>query len=114
MQGDDIEKKSGLKVIDCEKLEKIVGKIKNLLIHHMITMYDMLHKNDAPKDDIEIIDVKQSGDEAGENSEDLSLKQNRSQVSNTTAKKNDSTVDAFQRQFRPLLDKRIIISRKLT
>ena len=114
MQGDDIEKKSGLKVIDCEKLEKIVGKIKNLLIHHMITMYDMLHKNDPPKDDIEIIDVKQSPDEAGENSEDLSLKQNRSQVSNTTAKKNDSTVDAFQRQFRPLLDKRIIILLKLS
>jgi hypothetical protein len=100
MQGENIEKKSGLKQIDIEKLEKIVSKIKNILIHHMITMYDMLHKNDPPKDDIEIIEVKQL-----EGEENSSLKANFNQVSTTTLKKND-TVDQFQRQFRPLLDKR--------
>jgi hypothetical protein len=89
MQGDDIEKKSGMKKIDIDTLEKIVSKIKNILLHHMITMYDMVHKNDVPKDDIEIIEVNQQQGEG-------------SQISNTP-KRNDSTVDAYKNQFRPLL-----------
>jgi hypothetical protein len=120
MSGEDIEKKSESKNIPVEKLEKIVNKIKNGIIHNMTLMYDLSHKYDPDEfaekeEDIEIEEVKVEDNKLDTSqeffrsdsmmSENLQKQTSQSSIMSDT-KKSESRVDAFKREYKPLVDKR--------
>jgi hypothetical protein len=121
MSGEQVENKPEAKQVPVEKLEKIVNKIKNLIIHNMTLMYDLSHKYDPDEfnkkedDDIEIEEVPvEQVEKSGENSElfgsesaiseTINIKKQKSESSDI--KKQESRVDAFKREYRPLVDQR--------
>ena len=125
MSGDQFENKPEAKQVPVEKLEKIVNKIKNLIIHNMTLMYDLSHKYDADEfnkkdDDIEIEEVAvEEVEKSAENSElfgsesiqaiSENININKKKNENSEIKKQESRVDAFKREYRPLVDQRKII-----
>ena len=123
MSGEQFENKPEAKQVPVEKLEKIVNKIKNLIIHNMTLMYDLSHKYDADEfkkkdDDIEIEEVAvEEVEKSAENSElfgsesiqSVSENINKKKNENSEIKKQESRVDAFKREYRPLVDQRKII-----
>lgn len=119
MSGENVENKPEAKQVPVEKLEKIVNKIKNLIIHNMTLMYDLSHKYDPHEfdkkdDDIEIEEVAvEQVEKSAENSElfgsesmseSINIKKKKSE--NSELKKQESRVDAFKREYRPLVDQR--------
>ena len=120
MSGENIEKKSEAKVVPVERLEKLVNKIKNLIIHNMTLMHDLSHKYDpnefiGREDDIEIEDVQVESEPKNEESSEilasdslLSInldKQNSSKISEQK-KAAEGRVDAFKKEYKPLVNNR--------
>lgn len=110
-----MEKVQGEKTIPVEKLEKLVNKIKNGIIHNMTLMYDLSHEYDPEefkeKEDIVVDEVKVEEGKNPEGNEfyktNSMMSENLNSQSNTSAlKKSQSRVDAFKREYKPLVDKR--------
>jgi hypothetical protein len=128
MSGEQVENKPEAKQVPVEKLEKIVNKIKNLIIHNMTLMYDLSHKYDPEEfnkkdnDDIEIEEL--AVEEVEKNAENSELFGSESAIGensnikktkneNSEIKKQESRVDAFKREYRPLVDQRNINKNKI-
>jgi hypothetical protein len=120
MSGENIEKKSEAKVVPVERLEKLVNKIKNLIIHNMTLMHDLSHKYDpnefiGREDDIEIEDVQVESEPKNEESSEILVsdsllsinldKHNSSKISEQK-KAAEGRVDAFKKEYKPLVNNR--------
>lgn len=110
--GEEIDKKPESKSVPPEKLEKIVNKIKNGIIHNMTLMFDLSHVYDPEEfaekeEDIEVDPVKvEEGKEGEFFKSDSMMSENLNKQTSKTSIKSDTRVDAFKREYKPLVDKR--------
>jgi hypothetical protein len=116
--GEQVENKPEQKEVAVEKLEKVVGKIKNFMIHNMTIMFDLSHKYDPDEfkekeEDIEIEEVQVEnveksveGSELFESESAISENLQKQKSQSSDLKKSESRVDAFKREYQPLVNQR--------
>jgi hypothetical protein len=122
-QGEKIEKKEDEKVIPIEKLEKIVNKIKHIIIHNMTLMYDLSHSYDPTEfddkeEDIQIEELKVEDkpvlvEGATELLQDTLQAEEAKKEKKANAKQTENRVDAMKNNFRVYVNNPKIRDEKL-
>lgn len=137
LSGEDVSKPAELKQIPVDKLEKMVNKIKNAMIHNMVILYDLGHKYDAEEfdifnDDIEIEPVKKEDDTIKESvdsseivksvemlSESLKAEEKAAKLitsspnSSRISKKTETSQDAMRREYQSAVSNPVFVTDKL-